>query len=83
MRSDLVAINEMVQAESAFVDRISSEIGKVVVGQKQMIDRILIGRSDDDRTRAPHLAAVDRSATLARRAATRHRRPERAQLIGR
>src|SRR5512137_2043949 len=33
----------MIQRESAFVDSLTSEIGKVIVGQKQMVDRILIG----------------------------------------
>jgi MoxR-like ATPase len=43
MRSELAAINEMVMAESAFIERLTAEVGKVIVGQKQMIDRILIG----------------------------------------
>jgi MoxR-like ATPase len=36
-------INELVQKQSAFVDRLTSEVGKVIVGQKAMIERILIG----------------------------------------
>jgi MoxR-like ATPase len=36
-------INELVQRQSAFVDRLTSEVGKVIVGQKTMIERILIG----------------------------------------
>ena len=36
-------INELVQKQSAFVDRLTSEVGKVIVGQKTMIERILIG----------------------------------------
>jgi MoxR-like ATPase len=40
---DVKAINEMVERESAFVDNISAEIGKVIVGQKYMVERILIG----------------------------------------
>jgi MoxR-like ATPase len=43
MYNDVRAINELVQRESAFVDGIVHEVGKVVVGQKDMIERILIG----------------------------------------
>src|SRR5438128_363564 len=43
MVSDVRVINEMVQRESAFVERIQNEVGKVIVGQKTMVERILIG----------------------------------------
>lgn len=42
-RHDLKAINEMINRESAFVETLTSEIGKVIVGQRQMVDRLLIG----------------------------------------
>jgi len=31
--SDVRALNELVAKESAFVDRITAEVGKVIVGQ--------------------------------------------------
>ncbi|WP_394826807.1 AAA family ATPase [Pendulispora albinea] len=40
---DVRALNELVAKESAFVDRLTSEVGKVIVGQSYMIERILIG----------------------------------------
>jgi len=40
---DVRALNELVARESAFVDDLLAEIGKVVVGQSYMIERILIG----------------------------------------
>jgi MoxR-like ATPase len=40
---DARELNEIVARESAFVDRIESEVGKVIVGQQYMIERILIG----------------------------------------
>lgn len=40
---DIKTINEMIQRESAFVESLTSEIGKVIVGQKNMVDRLLIG----------------------------------------
>jgi len=40
---DVKAINELVAKESAFVERITSEVGKVIVGQRYMVERIMIG----------------------------------------
>jgi MoxR-like ATPase len=40
---DVRVINELVQQQSAFVEKLSAEVGQVIVGQKAMIDRILIG----------------------------------------
>jgi MoxR-like ATPase len=40
---DVKRVNELVEDKSVFVDRISEEIGKVVVGQSYMVERILIG----------------------------------------
>lgn len=43
MNHDVKAINEKIQKESAFVDLLTMEINKVIVGQKQMVERLLIG----------------------------------------
>ncbi|MBN2573876.1 MAG: MoxR family ATPase [Deltaproteobacteria bacterium] len=40
---DVRVINELVAQQSAFVENLSAEVGKVIVGQKAMVDRILIG----------------------------------------
>ena len=40
---DVRVINELVQKQSAFVVKLTSEVGKVIVGQKAMVERILIG----------------------------------------
>lgn len=40
---DVRALNEVVAEQGAFLDDLQSEIGKVVVGQTYMIERILIG----------------------------------------
>lgn len=41
--TDIKELNERIQRESAFIDLISIEMDKVIVGQKNMIDRLLIG----------------------------------------
>jgi MoxR-like ATPase len=43
MSYDIKAINEKIQRESAFVDTLQAEIGKVIVGQKHMVERLLVG----------------------------------------
>jgi len=40
---DVRALNELVAKESAFADRLMNEVGKVIVGQQYMVERILIG----------------------------------------
>jgi MoxR-like ATPase len=40
---DIKEINERIQRESAFVDMLSVEMDKVIVGQKTMVERLLIG----------------------------------------
>jgi MoxR-like ATPase len=40
---DVRVINELVHKQSAFVEKLSAEVSKVIVGQKPMIERILIG----------------------------------------
>jgi len=43
MHADIRALNELVQRESAFVDNLMAEAQKVIVGQKYMLERVLIG----------------------------------------
>ncbi|MGB5242718.1 MAG: MoxR family ATPase [Lutimonas sp.] len=40
---DIRAINEKIERESAFVDLLHLEMNKVIVGQKHMLERLLIG----------------------------------------
>ncbi|HBB92363.1 MAG TPA: ATPase, partial [Bacteroidales bacterium] len=40
---DIRLINEKIQQESGFVEMITLEMNKVIVGQKHLIDSLLIG----------------------------------------
>ncbi len=40
---DIRELNELIERESAFIDLLTLEMNKVIVGQKHMIDRLLIG----------------------------------------
>jgi MoxR-like ATPase len=43
MDMDIRIMNDLVRSESQFVDRLLDEVGKVVVGQREMLERIVIG----------------------------------------
>jgi MoxR-like ATPase len=43
MQTDIKELNEKIQKESSFVDMINLEMHKVIIGQKQMTERLLIG----------------------------------------
>lgn len=40
---DIRAINEKIERESAFIDLLSMEMNKTIIGQKYMVERLLIG----------------------------------------
>lgn len=43
MYSDVRAVNELVERESAFIEAVLNEVGQVIVGQEAMIERLLVG----------------------------------------
>ncbi|MBI9032870.1 MAG: MoxR family ATPase [Bacteroidales bacterium] len=43
IQTDIKELNERIQQESSFVDMITLEMNKVIVGQKHMTERLLIG----------------------------------------
>ncbi len=43
METDIKALNDRIQKESAFIDMLNMEMHKVIIGQKQMIERLMIG----------------------------------------
>ena len=44
---DIKKINEKINKESAIIDLLSMELGKVIVGQKEMVDRLLVALLSD------------------------------------
>jgi len=43
IETDIKALNERIQQESSFVDMLTIEMNKVIIGQKHMIERLMIG----------------------------------------
>lgn len=47
MKFDLQLLNEQIKSESKFIQQIENELGKVLIGQKNMVRRLLIGLLSD------------------------------------
>ena len=47
MSIDINAINAKIEKESEFIEKIMSEVAKVIVGQKYMVERLIIGLLSD------------------------------------
>ena len=43
MEQQIAEIQELIRQKSAFIERLTAEISRVIVGQKYLIDRLLIG----------------------------------------
>ena len=74
---DIEVIQRKIQEESAFVDRLLSEVGRVIVGQKTMVERLLIGLLADGHVLmegVPGLAKTLTVRTLADAIDTKFRR---------
>ena len=75
--SDIHAVSERVQQESLVVDRIMQEMDRVIVGQRYMVERILIGLFCNGHILlegVPGLAKTLTVSTLARIVAARFKR---------
>jgi MoxR-like ATPase len=69
MNRDIEAIQEKIQQESAFVSRLIDEVGRVIVGQRYMVERLLVGLLADGHVLmegVPGLAKTMTVRTLAR-----------------
>ena len=77
MHHDIEAIQQRIHAESTFVDRLREEVGRVIVGQQYMIERLLIGLLADGHVLmegVPGLAKTMTVRTLADAVSTTFRR---------
>jgi MoxR-like ATPase len=66
---DIDVIQQKIQQESAFLERLVTQVGKVIIGQKTMIERLLIGLLADGHVLmegVPGLAKTLTVRTLAR-----------------
>jgi MoxR-like ATPase len=47
MDTEIKKVSEQIEKQSAFIEDLTKEIGKVIVGQRDLIDRILVGLLSD------------------------------------
>ena len=76
-QDDIQVINQKVSQQSAFIRRLREEIGKVIVGQEEMIERFLVGLLADGHILlegVPGLAKTMSISTLARAISATFRR---------
>ena len=69
MTTDVKQITEIVKNESSFVDRLREEMGRVIIGQKYMIDGLLVGLLSNGHVLlegVPGLAKTTAVSTLAK-----------------
>jgi MoxR-like ATPase len=73
LKDDIKRVHDEIERESLFVQAITSEVGKVIVGQKYLVDRLLVGLLANGHVLiegVPGLAKTYAVKTLARAIAT-------------
>jgi MoxR-like ATPase len=80
MATDIKAINEKIQRESAFVDLLQLELGKVIVGQKMMVERLLVGLLSNGHILLEGVPGLAKTLTVKTLAATIQARFQRIQF---
>jgi MoxR-like ATPase len=77
LKDDIKRVHEEIERESLFVQAITGEVGKIIVGQKYLVDRLMIGLLANGHVLiegVPGLAKTYAVKTLARAVATRFHR---------
>jgi len=77
LKDDIKRVHEEIERESLFVQTITGEVGKVIVGQKYLVDRLMIGLLANGHILiegVPGLAKTYAVKTLARAIATKFHR---------
>jgi len=80
MSFDLARVNDRISEESAFIDQLVNEIGRVVVGQRYMIERLLIGLLGDGHVLLEGVPGLAKTLTVSSLAAAIGTRFQRIQF---
>jgi len=78
--ADIKEINEKIQRESAFVDLLMLELSKVIVGQRYMIDRLLVGMLSNGHVLLEGVPGLAKTLAIKSLAATVHGKFNRIQF---
>jgi MoxR-like ATPase len=77
---DIAALNDRIQRESAFVDLLNIEIGKSIIGQKYMVERLLIGLLSNGHILLEGVPGLAKTLAIKSLAAAIHLRYSRIQF---
>jgi MoxR-like ATPase len=77
---DIRALNEQIEKESGFVDLVKLEMDKVIVGQKYMVDRLLIGLLSDGHILLEGVPGLAKTLSIKTLADTMHGQFSRIQF---
>jgi MoxR-like ATPase len=78
--TDIKELNERIQRESAFVDMLTMEMDKVIVGQKHMVERLLIGLLSNGHILLEGVPGLAKTLAIKSLAATIHAEFSRIQF---
>ncbi|MDX1406733.1 MAG: AAA family ATPase, partial [Saprospiraceae bacterium] len=77
---DIEALNQQIYADSAFVERIQENCAKVIVGQQQMLNRLLLGLLADGHVLLEGLPGLAKTLAIKTLAASVHADFQRIQF---
>jgi MoxR-like ATPase len=80
MEVNIQEINERIQKESAFVEALKMEMGKVIIGQKAMVDRLIIGLLGDGHILLEGVPGLAKTTAIKTLAASMHASFHRLQF---
>jgi MoxR-like ATPase len=77
---DIQALTDRVREESAFVDQVVAEVGKIIVGQRGMVERILVGLLTGGHVLLEGVPGLAKTLTLSTLAQALHLSDKRVQF---
>ncbi len=80
MTTEITAINERVREESAFIGALKAEMGRVIVGQTYLIDRLIVGLLANGHLLVEGVPGLAKTLTVKTLAAALHTRFQRIQF---
>src|ERR1700755_2930740 len=77
---DIRQLNNKIQYQAAFIDRLRDEVGRVIVGQQYMLDRLLIGLLSNGHVLLEGVQGLHKALTINSRAQPIHTQSSRIQF---
>jgi len=78
--NDIRELNEKIQYQSMFIDRLRDEVGRVIVGQHYMLDRLMIGLLSNGHVLLEGVPGLAKTLTIKSLATAVHARFSRIQF---